>query len=191
MFRVYNTTKNILVLSDLRVEIEGNKTLDLDKVAKVRDIQRSKDLQHAIHSRRLKVLQQDHIAKKTESPVTVIETTVMNDSLSEDQIANVVRRVLNENQPIKQESPDLSDAFEKGMSKLIEQVTGQISILAKNNNSGQPVVEESIIKGDVLANLSQKALEKVTSEIESSNSKNTKTVILKSDKNLRDLADEL
>lgn len=194
-----NTTDRVMILSDLRVEIQPRARLDLSKACHTKDISRSRDLQKALHSKRLKILHRIAPEKKQPPPVAATHTTTViekKSDLTEEKIANVVRQVMSEMKPelvapsqtVVIQNADINAVLEHGMNKLLEQVSNKLSSISPNNS----VVETSIISGDVLANLQEKAMNKISSEIESSETHQpAKSVTIKSEKSLRDLADEL
>lgn len=185
---VHNLTKRTIVLSDLRAEIAPHKMLDLEKVADRAKIDRSYDLRTALQTSRLRLCSQGVVSKATKPEVQVVEKVVEKHHHHESQTLDEAR-LLALIQQAMQQSPrsrpqlDSSQQILEAMADLqrkIEAIGGE-----EVKNIDLPSIDP--VK---LAELQSKAIDKMSEDIETSNAKTGKRVILKNTK-LDDLASEL
>ncbi len=157
--------------------------LDLEKVADRSRIDRSFDLRSALQTSRLRIINKG--LKKKQAPVLVEKIVEKHyhhetNSVDEAKLAAIIMKVLKENQS----SPQPMDQSEilKAMESLKEQIT---SLGGNVGDIGGPSIDPQ-----KLAELQSKAVEQVTENMESSNLKTGKRVILKNTRST-DLANEL
>ena len=162
--------------------------LDLEKVADRSRIDRSYDLRSALHTSRLRLMSHSSNKKHSDPPVTerVIEKHHHYETggIDEDKLAAMMAKILQENQPtVVQPQPNV-DSNE--ILQAMENLKKQIAAMGGETDG----IDIPNISPEHWANLQSKAVEKLSENIESSQIKTRKKVILKNTK-LDDLAGEL
>ena len=189
------------MLSDLKAEIRPRGILDLEKVVSRTAIESSRDLKHAIKSKRLQLGRHSVIKTKViaEPPQVIhtLEKTVEKErEFDEDRLANLVRSVIKEE---GEKRPDLQppqpsinevvkDAVSNSVGELMNSIRDQISSIQPIKTDSQ--IDDIPIDPAKFAEISQKSVEKISENIETSGTTKAKKIKFRN-KNIQDLADEI
>lgn len=167
MYVVHNVTNKTIILADLRAEIKPRGILDLERVTSRANIESSRDLQDAIHSKRIQ-LGRHSVVRTKEKPEDKSYTIVEKErSLDENKIAEMVRAAIkSEMQSTKSEdvSEVVKSAVTKGLDQLVDSLRNKINI----NTNTQQNKNDPVINPEKIAEISQAAIDKISEELQSS-----------------------
>ena len=189
---MHNLTKQTVVLSDLRAEINPHKMLDLEKVSERSAIERSHDLRLALNTSKLRLCSQgvvthtkpiEKIIEKHHYHNETITNTTTPVGIDEDKLVEVVRKVMQENKPQSVDNTQVLDAVTALQKQISSLNTGSKSTLEETQNDLSIDIEQ-------LANMQSKAIERIGLNIETGTKKTGKKIILKNMQS-GNLADEL
>lgn len=175
------------MLADLRAEIQPRSIIDLERIADRDQIERSRDLRHAL---KVGVLQLGrHSVVHTENRATRPPAEKV-DKLDEKRLALLIRQVVSEeikkgSSPTTQTTDlqQIKDAVAHSVGGLLEQIRDKI-------NAPKQELIETIVDPVKIAELSQQSIGKMLESIETGGiDKNQKIQII--NKNVNDLANEL
>lgn len=185
MYRVTNLTSRTVILSDLRVEIGPKKNIDLEQVADRDAIDKSRDLRQAFSQKKLTLNNYSTIKIKK-------EPTSVSESMNEEKLANIIRKVMSEEMVNKNKQNPNSNIEDTVNRAVTNSVGSLISEIRDRINGFQPnkQPEESMISTEKLAEISQKSIEKISDSITTNDVQKTKKVKI-INRRLDDLADEL
>ena len=190
---MHNLTKQTVVLSDLRAEINPHKMLDLEKVSERSAIERSHDLRLALNTSKLRLCSQgvvthtkpiEKIIEKHHYHNETITNTTTPVGIDEDKLVEVVRKVMQENKPQSVDNTQVLDAVTALQKQISSLNTGNSSVSDNNNQNDLSIDMEQ------LANMQSKAIEKIGLDIETGTKKTGKKIVLKNTQSTN-LADEL
>ncbi len=203
MYVVHNKTNKTILIADLRLEIKPRAVIDLELVASRSSIDCSHDLKKAFRNKWLllgkhSVIKTNAVPSEPESAhkhtheVKVIEKER---DFNEQRMAELVRSVVqeevrqNSSTSSGEEATNVRKAVADGLNALQQSIREQINSIrvpAAEND------EEMLIDPKQFAEMSQKSIDKLSQDIETTESRKLgKKYKIKSNKNLRDLADEL
>jgi len=205
IFIIHNITDKHIMLSDLKAEIKPRGILDLERVVTRAAIEGSRDLKHALKSKRLQLGRHSVIKTKSMSQqpqvIRTLEKTIERErELDEDRLAELIRSVVKE-ESSKTESPlttpeptqDVGDVVQKavssGMNDLLSSIRDQINSIQPQGTVDKQI-DEIPIDPKKFAEMSQKSVEKISDNIETSGPKKAKKIKFRT-KNIQDLADEI
>lgn len=196
MYIVRNLGHNTIVISDLRAEIGPFKVIDLEKIARREDIDRSHNLQECLHSKKLQLVKSSVVPVKTttETVERVVERVVIQDHTNEQLIKNI-RQVIAEELPKHTKkgehttttvTPDMSEInhkLEQMMSDLREQIS---SFVPAGQESTQPSISP-----EKIAEISEKPINKITQDFQTSTPPKQNKFVIKGNDKLHERAQEL
>ena len=208
---IENISGTTVIIPDLGVELKPAMILDLEKVARRIDIERSLDLIKAFAAKLIKIVKKSIPQKrvKLEKPLSESELH----SLLEKAMAKAVENARNTNQPL--DMTKLQETIQRQIAKIttqlstIEQKQTPLAVSADTNvddkldalmaaiqniklqQQGGQVSQEDISEIDLekLAELAQKGVSAISSEISGPEMKTTKKIKLNT--NVHDLAKEI
>jgi len=193
---VENISGRTIQISDLRAEIRPNKTLDLEKVARRIDIERSLDLLTALKQKLLKLVRNLKPEKiKIEKPLSEAELK----KLVEIAMANAMQKSKETDTPL--DMSRIQDSIKRQISHSInEQLDGKLDALLKAVQSipQQTLISGSLVQANIgpevdiakLAEITQKGVESISADItQKDNEKKAKKIKLNTQAS--DLAREL
>jgi hypothetical protein len=158
------------------------------------EIVKSRDLKHALHTKRLGMGHHSVVITPTPQPTTTqiyntTNTTEVN--FDEEKIKGMIRDVLSEQPPV---SIDMGDSVQKAvhnsMNPIIDALQKKIESIQTTPVAEQTKPEEKFISDEQLAEMQQKAVQKMTQNMESGENKKTKTFVI-TGSNLHNIADQL
>jgi len=193
---VKNVSSNLVTLSDLRVEIAPGATLDLEKVTKKVEIERSMDLIHALKKAILKIV-------KIKKP----DKVQIPKQLSKDEMQALLDQALKKamEKSVRTGNLDITSlqkTIEREVSSNVnKQVEGKLDDLLnavkslQNSGTISGSKNETTISPDIdlekLAAIAQKGAEQIAAEIENSQSSQKKAQKIKIPTSATNLANEL
>lgn len=192
MYIVHNTSSKTVMLSDLRAEIKPMAILDLEKVAHREDIERSRDLKHALKTNKLQLGR--HSVVRT---VHIHDNTQPKDQgIDESRLASLIRQVVSEEMgkerqtnQVSQQNSNVDDMkkVHDSVNELLMQIRDRIN---EPQSSPKAEADETHLDPEKIAELSQRSVQQISSGIETGGSQKKKKVQIIND-NLKNLADEL
>ena len=199
-----NVSNRTVILPDIRAEIGPGKQFDFAKIARIIDIERSRDLFTAIKAKLLKFVKKSVNKIKVEKPPSEdVFKRLMEEAVAEaikksseskqvidmTKIKETVERQIAASLKKQQQAPD-NDKISEKLDNLIQMMSksGGSTGMAGSAGDADKVAEPQVSLED-LASITQKGVQNVASEIKSSGDNKPKKIKL--DTRAIDLAKEL
>jgi hypothetical protein len=192
---VENISGKTIYLSDLRAEIKPNSTLDLEKVARRIDIERSIDLNTALRQKRLKITRGTHKPKikiekqLSEKELKLLIEQTMKTAITESKKHGEVLDISKIQDSIKKQiSASINEQIGSAMEPILKAIQ---SIPNTGNNSGSSNEISPTIDISKIVEITQKGVSNIGSEITESQESDRKTKKIKLNTQAIDMAKEL
>lgn len=191
---VENTSSKTIQLSDLRAEIGPNKVVDLEKIARRIDIERSIDLGTALRQKRLRIVKSVHPQKikvekqLSEKELKTLMEQAMKTAMQESKPGEVLDIGKIQDSIKRQISTSISEQLNNAMEPLLKAIQ---AIPSTGGSVGSTSEISPNIDISKLAEITQKGVSSIGSEITESKDSEKKAKKIKLNTQITDLANQL
>jgi len=169
MYKIKNTTKGKLILTDIGVKLNASETVDLDALLPREKIESSTHLKVAEANELIAILHKDVVAVLTAAPTTASIDPVMLMEMEARIRAHIVEQMNHQNSPEEVKPKVVEPTPQQDLSGISSKLEQLLAAIQKNPQNSQPTsheVEEHVMDADKLVEVHAKALQRLTKSAE-------------------------